>query len=100
MTTDPKNPLDMTNMKNIETEEFIEKVLKETGLKLVELREGTTTRDHILLICGFRKAYYIIKDLESVCGDENHKWDGSLNCPCMICDCARRTALLFPDSDK
>ena len=82
-------------MKTFTNDEYIDAILKESGLKLVDLESGTTTKDQIMTIAALRQAYKIIKDLESVCGDENHKWDGSLNCPCMICDCSRRTALLF-----
>ena len=82
-------------MNTLTDDQLIDKVLKETGLKLIELENGTTTKDIIMSVAALRYAFNIIKDLESVCGDENHKWDGSLDCPCMICDCSRRTALLF-----
>jgi len=86
-------------MNNLKIDQYIDAILKETGLKLVDLEQGTTTKNHIMAVVAMRQAYKIIKDLLSICGEENHKWDGTSSCPCMIRDCSKRTALLFPSNE-
>ena len=73
-------------MSKLTDDQYVDAILKETGLTLVELKQGTITRNHLLVICAMHRAYRIIEDPLSICSDENHKWDGSSDCPCMICD--------------